>query len=115
MPVIRHALEVRPTLPKPLTRLANLAGNLVYSWDRRVRGLFHFIDPELWGKCEHNPTVFLRRISQKRLDDLAANPSFMERYQSVLDGFDHYLTRRSEVLKDEGIQTDQSLVAYFCM
>jgi glycogen phosphorylase len=115
MPVIRHALEVRPTLPKPLARLTDLAGNLVYSWDRRVRGLFHFIDPELWGKCEHNPTVFLRRVSQRRLDELAANPSFLERYQGVLGGFDHYLAQRSEILKDEGVKADRGLVAYFCM
>jgi glycogen phosphorylase len=115
MPVVRHALEVRPTLPRQLARLADLAGNLVYSWDRRVRGLFHFIDPELWAKCEHNPTVFLRRVSQKRLDELAANPAFLERYQGVLGGFDHYLAQRSEILTDEGIQTDQGLVAYFCM
>ncbi|HEY1771637.1 MAG TPA: alpha-glucan family phosphorylase [Gammaproteobacteria bacterium] len=115
MSVIRHALEVRPTLPKPLARLTDLAGNLVYSWDRRVRGLFHFIDPELWAKCEHNPTVFLRRVSQQRLDELAANPSFIERYHGVLDGFDQYLAKRSEILKDEGVQADRGLVAYFCM
>jgi starch phosphorylase len=115
MPVIRHALEVRPTLPKPLARLGDLAGNLVYSWDRRVRGLFHFIDPELWVRCDHNPTVFLRRVSQRRLDELAADTSFIEHYHGVLDVFDHYLAKRSEILKDEGVPADRSLVAYFCM
>ena len=115
MPVIRHALEVRPTLPPPLARLEDLAGNLVYSWDRRVRGLFHFIEPELWARSEHNPTVFLRRVSQQRLDELAADNSFLERYRAVLDRFDHYLARQSQVLKDAGIPADEDLVAYFCM
>jgi starch phosphorylase len=115
MSITRHALEVRPTLPAPLRRLEDLAGNLVYSWDRQVRGLFHFIDPELWSKCEHNPTVFLRRVSQRRLDELAADASFLERFRAVLKNFDHYLARHSDVLKDAGIAADQVLVAYFCM
>jgi len=115
MPITRHALEVRPTLPPPLERLADLAGNLVYSWDRRVRGLFQFIDAGLWNRCEHNPTVFLRRVSQQRLDQLAADASFLEHYRKVLGGFDHYLAQHSEVLKDAGIPADQNLVAYFCM
>lgn len=115
MPVIHHALEVRPTLPAQLMRLEDLAGNLVYSWDRRVRGLFHSIDSALWAKCEHNPTVFLRRVSQQRLDELAADAAFLERYHAVLDSFDQYLARHSEVLKDAGITADEHLVAYFCM
>ena len=115
MPIVRHALEVRPTLPRQLERLEDLAGNLVYSWDRQVRSLFHFIDPALWSKCEHNPTVFLRRVTQRRLDELAADAAFLERYRSVLAGFDAYLGHRSEVLKDAGIAADQTLVAYFCM
>src|SRR6185312_2488653 len=77
--------------------------------------LFHFIDPELWAKCEHNPTVFLRRIPQQRLDDIAADAGFLERYRGVLAGFDHYLAQHSDVLKDAGVPADQTLVAYFCM
>ncbi|HEY3858480.1 MAG TPA: alpha-glucan family phosphorylase, partial [Gammaproteobacteria bacterium] len=115
MPITHHAIEIRPTLPPQLRRLADLAANLAYSWDRQVRGLFHFIDAGLWSKCERNPTVFLRRVSQQRLDELAADAPFLKRYQGVLDGFDHYLAQHSEVLKDAGIPPGQNLVAYFCM
>jgi hypothetical protein len=70
----RYPLEVRPVIPQALTRLEELAGNLLYSWDRRARGLFMRIDPALWEECEHNPTVFLRRVPQERFEALAEDP-----------------------------------------
>ena len=70
-----YELEVRPVIPEKLSGLNELANNLLYSWDRNVRGLFYRLDLDLWDKCEHKPKVFLRRISQKTLDDLTAqNP-----------------------------------------
>ena len=68
----RYPLEVRPVIPEALARLEELAGNLLYSWDRRTRGLFLRIDPSLWEECEHNPTVFLRRVPQERFEALQA-------------------------------------------
>ena len=67
----RYSLEVRPVIPEALARLEELAGNLLYSWDRRTRALFLRIDPELWEECEHNPTVFLHRVPQERFEALA--------------------------------------------
>ena len=111
----RYTLEVRPTLPAELARLEELAGNLIYSWDRQVRGLFYFIDPDLWASCSHNPTVFLRRVSQQRLDELAGDRSFLQQYAAVLAAYDRYLARSSELLAAEGLHIDHNLVAYFCM
>jgi len=73
-----YELEVRPVIPKKLLGLNELSNNLLYSWERNVRGLFYRLDLELWDKCEHNPKVFLRRISQKTLDDAARDNVFME-------------------------------------
>ena len=112
-----YSLEVRPTLPQSLARLDELSGNLYYSWERRVRGLFHRIDPELWSHCEHNPKVFLRRVSQTRLDELAENADFLFQYKGVLDAFDSYLSaereRPNHAVSELAHSTD--LVAYFCM
>ncbi len=60
----RFTLEVQPRIPAPLARLDELANNLVYSWDRRVRCLFARLDRALWAACGSNPRVFLRRVSQ---------------------------------------------------
>ena len=50
------------------------------SWDREVRGLFYRLDPELWEACGHNPKVFLRRISQKKLERASQDNVFVEDY-----------------------------------
>ena len=48
-------LEVNPTLPAPLSRLAELAANLRFSWHRPTRKLFETLDPELWKDVSGSP------------------------------------------------------------
>ncbi len=112
-----YPLEVRPQLPAALSRLNQLADNLFYSWDRRVRGLFFRMDPALWKRCGHNPTVFLRRVSQARLDQLAADRDFLLQYQDALAAFDAYLEpgpdRPGNAIP--GLDPGRDLIAYFCM
>ncbi|MEX1082140.1 MAG: alpha-glucan family phosphorylase [Halofilum sp. (in: g-proteobacteria)] len=110
----RYSIEVRPVIPQALSRLEELAGNLLYSWDRRARSLFRRIDPTLWEECEHNPTVFLRRVSQQRFEALAQDADFMQDYQTVLHAFDQYRETAASSAT-EGIDPTRDLVAYFCM
>ena len=115
MPEIRYVIEIRPTLPAPLARLGELAENLMYSWDRRIRGLFYFMDAALWDSCEHNPKVFLRRVSQQRLDQLAGDPEFLREFTEVLANFDRYLAKKGVFPGAEALRADHESVAYFCM
>ena len=64
MPGRKLLLEVQPRIPPALARLDDLADNLVYSWDRRVRSLFARLDRRLWEACGASPRLFLRRVSQ---------------------------------------------------
>jgi glycogen phosphorylase len=112
-----HLLEVRPRLPEELKRLTDLSGNLLYSWERQVRGLFYRMDPQLWNACRHNPGVFLRRISGQRLQILATDPDFLLKYREVVSAFDNYLDGD---IPREGLATSEleaagGPVAYFCM
>jgi starch phosphorylase len=112
----RYPLEVQPVIPEALLRLDELAGNLLYSWNRKVRGLFHQIDPELWEACQHNPKVFLRRVAQWRLDELAGDRNFLQDYREVLHGYDAYLEETAPYANIvEGIDAKRDLIAYFCM
>ena len=113
-----YFLEVRPRLPAVFARLEELSHNLFYSWDRGVRGLFFRMDPELWKRCGHNPKVFLRRVAQHRLDELAEDTDFVLRYQEVLAAFDAYLDPRVTSPRErevQGLDTETDLIAYFCM
>ncbi|MEE8428454.1 MAG: DUF3417 domain-containing protein, partial [Gammaproteobacteria bacterium] len=80
----RFTLEVRPILPDQLARLAELAEDLLYTWERGVRSLFYRLDRQLWENCGHSPKVFLRRVAQERLDDAVRDRVYMEDFTRVL-------------------------------
>ena len=114
MPGTRFALEVQPQLPEKLARLDELANDLLYSWDRSVRTLYFRLDPALWETSGHNPKIFLRRISQQRLDDAAEDRMYLEAYNRVLSTYDSYLQEGQRKEIDEYLDPEQDLVAYFC-
>jgi starch phosphorylase len=100
MPGRKLLLEVQPRIPLALERLEDLADNLVYSWDRRVRSLFARLDRRLWEACGASPRLFLRRVSQSVLDEAAVDRNYLEEYRRVLGSFDAYMDRgiRPEVV-----------------
>lgn len=113
MPGTRFSVEVRPRIPERLERLKELAGDLFYSWDREVRGLFWRIDPDLWETCHHNPTLFLRRVAQDKLEDAARDRVFREAYNRVLSAYDTYQQEGMAPAVDGSLSPDD-LIAYFC-
>lgn len=54
--------------------LAEIAGNLWYSWNADARELFARLDPEGWERVEHNPTALLAELSPEPLERAAADP-----------------------------------------
>ena len=110
----RFSLEVQPVIPARLARLNELANDLFYSWDRQVRGLFFRLDRELWDSCRHNPSVFLRRVSQQRLEEAAEDRVYMEDYNRVLSSYDTYNQLPSRSSFVHLLDPEQDLVAYFC-
>ncbi len=109
-----YELEVRPVIPEKLQGLNELADNLLYSWDRNVRGLFYRLDLDLWDRCEHKPKVFLRRISQQTLDDAVRDNVFMEEYNRVMSAFNSYLKKITHDDIDEYLDADNDLIVYLC-
>ena len=106
-------LEVNPKLPLRLTRLEELANNLLYSWDEETRLLFSRLDPSLWSEVDHNPKAFLKRIDEQKLVNAADDPVFLGNLNRVLSAFDDYM---KEPLRRDGSESlrKNDLVAYFC-
>ena len=107
-------LEARPHVPEAIDRLEVLANDLFYSWDHGVRSLFARIDLRLWQKVEHNPKLFLRRVSQKRLTEAAEDRVFLAEYRRVLSSYDAYLDAEPGPEVQEALNPETHLVAYFC-
>lgn len=107
-------VEVQPRLPARLRRLEELANDLVYSWDRRVRALYARLDAELWREVGHNPKVFLRRVSQQALDEAAQDRGYLEEYSRALSGYDSYTQAHARAEVAAYFDPQDDLVAYFC-
>ncbi|MBI3561457.1 MAG: alpha-glucan family phosphorylase [Gammaproteobacteria bacterium] len=110
----RYRLEVRPRVPQRLEGLNQLATDLMYTWDRSIRGLFYRLDPPLWEACHHNPKLFLRRVAQRVLDEAAEDQVYVEEYHRVLSGCQTYREKIINKHVAQQLDIDQDLVAYFC-
>jgi glycogen phosphorylase len=106
-------VEARPALPEGLRRLDELAGNLAYAWERRIRAVFPALDAARWAACGRNPRLFLRRLPQAVLDRAAGDREFLGTYRRACEALDALLAApRSPAL--DGLLGPDDLVAYFC-
>ena len=97
---------VRPALPAPLSRISELAYNIIWSWEPAIRSLFRRLDPGLWRECGYNPVVMLGRVSQSALERAAADPRYLALYSQACQRYDAQMRR-------EPGAAGNRLVAYF--
>jgi starch phosphorylase len=107
-------VEIQPKIPSRLVRLSELANDLYYSWDRHSRGLFFYLDKELWEQCSHNPKVFMRRVSQQRLEQASNDRAFLEEFHRTLANYDTYNEQAKHHQPGHKLDVETDLVAYFC-
>jgi starch phosphorylase len=110
----RFTLEVQPRIPARLARLEALADDLYYSWDHTVRSLFFRLDWQLWEASGHSPKVFLRRISQEKLEAAANDRVYMQDYNRVLSSYDTYLAEHGTARVERFLDPTSDLIAYAC-
>src|SRR5580693_3992221 len=58
---------VRPALPPQLSRMQELANNILWAWEPPIRALFRRLDPAMWKESGYNPVVMLGRIRTHRM------------------------------------------------
>lgn len=109
-----YSLEVQPVIPPELACLHDFANNLAYSWSRKIRGLFYRMDAELWAACGHNPKVFLRRVSQEKVNAALADPSYMYDVEEAKVQVQRYLAGAMHPQVAPKLDAQHDLIAYFC-
>ncbi|MDR3703538.1 MAG: alpha-glucan family phosphorylase [Candidatus Sulfopaludibacter sp.] len=97
---------VRPALPPSLSRMTELAYNVLWSWEPIVRALFRRLDPALWRECGYNPVLMLGRVPQATLQKAGGDARYLALYRQACETFDSR-TRRSSS------PGDGKLIAYF--
>jgi len=100
-------IVVESELPEKLLPLKELSGNLWWTWNEKARGLFEYIDKDIWESSEHNPIFLLEEVSYKRLKELENDDDFLERMNRVSKGLKKYLADRES---EQGPS-----IAYFSM
>lgn len=114
---IEPVTPARPrVLPPPLQPLEPLSWNYWWSWAPDGNEVFRDLDPGLWQQCEQNPHVLLAQISDLRLAQVAADPSFADRVQRLSSQFGSYLsdTRPWPKLQLAPRISRETPIAYFC-
>ena len=103
-------------LPPTLAPLNELAWNYWWSWAPDGPEVFRDLDPNLWQQCEQNPRLLLSQISDLRLTQMAADPVFTDRIQSLHDRLNAYLSdsRPWPRLQLKAEITAATPIAYFC-
>ena len=102
-------------LPERIGRLEELANNLWWSWHPHTRDLFRALDYPLWRLSGHNPVRQLREISTDKLASAAADPTFLNLYDSVMSAFDSEMSDKDSWFAIKYPNVLQSPVAYFSM
>jgi starch phosphorylase len=97
---------VRPSVPAALSRMPELAYNVLWSWEPIIRALFRRLDPVLWRESGYNPVVLLGNVSQSTLDRAAADPRYLALYTQACERHDAQIKAKSSGSGD-------ALIAYF--
>lgn len=104
--------NVSPVLPEELAKLKELAYNLYWSWVDEIIQLFIRMDPALWEETGHNPVAMLGRLSQKQLEELAKNTSFVSHLERAYKRLQDYINGETLFQKKYG-KVEYGTIAYF--
>ncbi len=93
-------------LPETLNALEKISSNFFWSWNPTGTELFREIDPALWIDREQHPRTLLKRVSELRLRQIAADDGYVAKLDAFEKAFDEYMS--------DGVTADETKIAYFC-
>jgi glycogen phosphorylase len=110
---ISETQEILELIPKRIGRILELAKNLWWSWDEEGRQVFRSLDYELWRASGHNPVKQLRDIDPVKLEAAARDPSFLNLYDSIIQKFDNYMSKKQSWCGKSPSHSFDGQIAYF--
>ena len=94
-------------LPLKLEILNDIAKNLWWVWNHEGVELFRELDPQEWERSTGNPVLLLQQLSNKRVNEILADETLLNRINAVYEQFKSYMNV-------EPVSTKPS-IAYFSM
>jgi starch phosphorylase len=102
-------------LPRRIEGLGELAYNLWWSWNIEARQLFKALDAPLWRATGHNAVKLLQQIASHRLVAAAQDPSFVEKYNSVMAAFKEAVNGKNTWFDRQYPELKEQVTAYFSL
>ena len=99
-------------LPDGLADLAELSLDLRWTWNHAADRLWEALAPEIWQRTA-NPWLILQSVSQRRLEQLAADAGFCTELDRLVQAHREYLTGHTWF--DDGPVDRDLQIAYFSM
>ena len=99
--------NVAPSVPSELRFLEELSYNMWWCYHPSAQELFERIDPVLWQEVEGNTRLFMSRLPQGKLEELARDPLYVRELKNIETEF------RRDVQSHDDIRKRK--VAYFSM
>jgi len=103
------------SLPRRISRLADLAYNLWFTWNPDSQRLLSRIDAQLWERAYHNPVRFLRQVERARLNAVTNNRYHLDFYDRVIDAYDEYMLEEAPWFARKYPELRNQPIAYFSM
>ena len=105
--------ELLAMLPPPLAPLARLALNLRWVWNHALDRVWEACNPEVWHQTR-NPVLAIQNTPRSRLEELARDPTFVERVRQLERSETEHLSRPSWF--QQAFELDPPpVIAYFSM
>lgn len=110
---IRPDLPNHFSLPRRISRLAQLAYNLWWVWNPEGQMVFSQIDKTLWERLNHNPVAFLHAVERPRLNAMTNDRYYLDYYDRVMRNFDAYMKNEDTWYKRTYPNLTDKVMAYF--
>ena len=110
---IFNRITVVPQLPKELKKLSEIANNLWWSWNTEFLKIFKMIDPDLWERCDKNPTKFLKLVGQEKIEKAAKNEEVLKLYENVVANYENYIYSKDTWFSKRYPNNKKDVIAYF--
>jgi starch phosphorylase len=102
-----NQVVIKSTMPPGLEILREIAYNLRWSWNYQTMRFFRDLDNDMWVACGRNPVTMLEMLSYQRLEELTADPRFINQLKIVYDDYKQYI--------ETPFDSNKPSVAYFSM
>ncbi|MFH2064503.1 MAG: alpha-glucan family phosphorylase [Pseudomonadota bacterium] len=108
-----QTFQVFPNIPEPLSATSKLTRNLWWCWHLDAIELFRRLDPKMWKQSGQNPILFASMLTQKDLEDLTDDDSFLAHQKRVWELYEKQVVEPVDYSDTPFVK--HGTIAYFSM